>query len=121
LVKKEQSVADTFHKFVKVKANKHVIEFVDFALNGQDRDAAVDHYRDRLLPIIFLCMHKFLFGLLLVIFRMPSFVGICPLGRIRAKYLKQRVRVFPKKVGIPSKKKTVTFSLMHSKWLRQAL
>jgi hypothetical protein len=43
LVKKEQSVADTFHKFLKAKAKINSMDFVDFALNGQDRDAAADY------------------------------------------------------------------------------
>ncbi|NHZ92362.1 hypothetical protein F2P45_25630 [Massilia sp. CCM 8733] len=43
MTKKEQSVADTFHKFLKMKANRSSVEFVDFSLNGQDRDAAADY------------------------------------------------------------------------------
>lgn len=39
----EQSNADHFNKYLKVRADKAGLYFVDFSLNGQDRDAGADY------------------------------------------------------------------------------
>jgi hypothetical protein len=39
----EQSNADHFNKYLKVRADQVGLDFVDFSLNGQDRDAGADY------------------------------------------------------------------------------
>jgi len=39
----EQSVADTFHTWMRAQAKEKDIDFVGFSLNGQDRDAGADY------------------------------------------------------------------------------
>jgi hypothetical protein len=42
-VRMEQSNADHFNDYLKVRAREAGLDFVDFSLNGQDRDAGADY------------------------------------------------------------------------------